>query len=109
MPVFYFKVLCYNYFMTEFEEKVYLEVMKIPYGKVNTYKGIAIKIGKPNAARAVGNALHKNPFKDKVPCHRVVNSSGECSGSFAFGGKDVQEKLLKKEGVKFNRGYVVFR
>ena len=44
--------------MTSFEEKVYLEVKKIPKGKVDTYKGIAVKIGYPNAARAVGNALH---------------------------------------------------
>lgn len=92
--------------MTEFEEKVYEQVMKIPKGKVDTYKGIAMKLGMPNAARAVGNALHKNPFKDKVPCHRVVNSSGICSGSYAFGGKDVQEKILKKEGIVFINGHL---
>ena len=93
--------------MTKFEEKVYLEVKKIPKGKVDTYKGIAIKIGYPNAARAVGNALHKNPDHNNIPCHRVVNSDGECSGSFAFGGKDAQEKLLVKEGVKFADGKVL--
>ena len=92
--------------MTEFEEKVYLEVKKIPKGKVETYKSIALKIGYPNAARAVGNALHKNPDNKSIPCHRVVNSKGECSGSFAFGGKDAQERLLKKEGVKFENGKV---
>ena len=92
--------------MTEFEEKVYLEVKKIPKGKVDTYKGIAIKIGYPNAARAVGNALHKNPDNKNIPCHRVVNSNGECSGSFAFGGKGAQEKLLRLEGVKFENGKV---
>lgn len=92
--------------MTEFEEKVYLEVKKIPKGKVETYKSIALKIGYPNAARAVGNALHKNPDNKSIPCHRVVNSKGECSGSFAFGGKDAQERLLKKEGVKFKNGKV---
>ena len=92
--------------MTEFEEKVYLEVKKIPKGKVETYKSIALKIGCPNAARAVGNALHKNPDNKNTPCHRVVNSKGECSGSFAFGGKDAQERLLKKEGVKFKNGKV---
>lgn len=94
--------------MTAFEEKVYLEVKKIPKGKVNTYKGIAVKIGYPNAARAVGNALHKNPDHKNIPCHRIVNSNGECSGSFAFGGKDVQEKLLMKEGIKFADGKVLF-
>lgn len=94
--------------MTEFEEKVYLEVKKIPKGKVDTYRGIAIKIGYPNAARAVGNALHKNPSQKNIPCHRVVNSKRECSGSFAFGGKGAQEALLKKEGIKFVNGKVVF-
>ena len=93
--------------MTAFEEKVYLEVKKIPKGKVVTYKGIAMKIGYPNAARAVGNALHKNPDNKNIPCHRVVNSKGECSGSFAFGGKKAQEKLLKKEGVKFKDSRVI--
>ena len=92
--------------MTRFEEKVYLEVKRIPKGKVDTYKGIAVKIGYPNAARAVGNALHKNPDHKNIPCHRVVNSHGECSGSFAFGGKSTQEKLLKKEGIKFENGKV---
>ena len=94
--------------MTEFEEKVYLEVKKIPKGKVETYKSIALKIGYPNAARAVGNALHKNPDNKSIPCHRVVNSKGECSGSFAFGGKDTQERLLKKEGVKFKNSKAIF-
>ena len=93
--------------MTTFEEKVYLEVKKIPKGKVDTYKGIAIKIGYPNAARAVGNALHKNPDHKNIPCHRVVNSNGECSGNFAFGGKNTQEKLLMKEGIRFVNGKVL--
>ena len=93
--------------MTKFEEKVYLAVRKIPKGKVSTYKGIAIKIGCPNAARAVGNALHKNPDHKNIPCHRVVNSNGECSGSFAFGGKAAQEKILVKEGVRFVDGRVM--
>lgn len=93
--------------MTEFEEKVYNEVMKIKKGEVVTYKDIAIRIGKPKSARAVGNALHKNPDNKKVPCHRVVNSKGECSGSFAFGGKDAQEKLLKSEGIKFEDGKII--
>lgn len=93
--------------MTRFEEKVYLEVKKIPKGKVDTYKGIAIKIGYPNAARAVGNALHKNPDHKNISCHRVVNSNGECSGNFAFGGKNTQEKLLMKEGIRFVNGKVL--
>lgn len=95
--------------MTKFEEKVYLEVKRIPIGKVDTYKGIAIKIGYPGAARAVGNALHKNPDHKNIPCHRVINSNRECSGSFAFGGKGAQERLLRKEGVKIVNGKVIFK
>lgn len=93
--------------MTDFEIKVYKEVKKIKKGEVATYKDIAIKIGKPKSARAVGNALHKNPDNKKVPCHRVVNSRGECSGSYAFGGKEVQERVLKSEGIKFKDGKII--
>lgn len=93
--------------MTVFEEKVYKEVMKIKKGEVATYKDVALRIGKPKSARAVGNALHKNPDNKIIPCHRVVNSKGECSGSFAFGGKDVQEKMLKLEGINFVNGRVL--
>ena len=91
----------------EYIEIVREEVKKIPKGKVSTYKIIAIKIGNPKASRAVGNALHKNPNHKMIPCHRVVNRKGECSGSYAFGGKDVQERLLKKEGIKLKNNRVI--
>ena len=90
--------------MTEFEESVYMEVKKIPKGSIETYKSIAIKVGRPNAQRAVGNALHKNPDNKNIPCHRVISSSGECSANFAFGGKRAQKLLLEKEGHKFKDG-----
>lgn len=83
--------------MTDFEKRVYNVVRKIPRGKVATYVSIARSIGKPRAARAVGNALNKNPFRE-VPCHRVVRSDGEVGG-FARGAK-VKINLLRKEGVK---------
>lgn len=83
--------------MTKFEEKVYGTVKKIPHGMVATYAGIARLIGRSRAARAVGNALNRNPFKE-VPCHRVVRSDGEVGG-FARGTK-VKVNLLRKEGVK---------
>ena len=51
-------------------------------------------------ARAVGNALHKNPDPDNILCFRVVNSKGECSGSFAFGGLDEQAKRLREDGIE---------
>lgn len=83
--------------MTEFEGKVYGAVKKIPRGKVATYTRIARSIKQPRAARAVGNALNKNPFRE-VPCHRVVRSDGGVGG-FARGTK-IKINLLREEGVK---------
>lgn len=79
---------------------IYEAVKKIPKGKVATYGLIAEMAGNPKMSRAVGNALHKNPAPGIIPCHRVVNSQGKLSGSFAFGGKDAQAKLLEAEGVE---------
>lgn len=87
--------------ITSFEKKVYACVRIIPKGKVASYAWVAQKIGRPGSARAVGNALNKNPFAPQVPCHRVVCGDGRLGG-FASG---VQEKefLLKKEGVKIEK------
>ena len=57
-------------------------------------------------ARAVGNALHRNPDPDSIPCYRVVNAKGELAGAFAFGGAGAQEKLLEAEGVEVIDGKV---
>ena len=81
--------------VTEFEKKVYEAIKKIPKGEVRTYGWVAQQIGKPKAARAVGNALHKNPFAPQVPCHRVVAKNG--LGGYAGGLKN-KIKLLKEEG-----------
>ena len=72
--------------------------MKIPKGKVKTYKEVAIGIKMPKAARAVANACGKNPYAPKVPCHRVIRSDGTLGGFSAAGGIKVKKKLLKKEG-----------
>lgn len=56
--------------------------------------------------RAVGNALHKNPDPDNIPCFRVVNSKGELSGAFAFGGANVQAERLMADGVEVADGKV---
>ena len=87
-------------------EEIYKTVMKIPYGKVATYGQIATLCGNPYYARAVGNALHKNPDPDNIPCYRVVNSKGELSGAFAFGGAERQEELLKADGIEVINGKV---
>ena len=81
-------------------KRIYEAVKKIPKGKVATYAQIAEMAGDRKMARAVGNALHKNPDPDNIPCFRVVNSKGECSGSFAFGGLDEQAKRLREDGIE---------
>jgi methylated-DNA-protein-cysteine methyltransferase-like protein len=91
--------------MNTFDE-VYKQVKRIPYGKVTTYGDIAKKLGISNP-RVVGYALHVNKDPDNIPCHRVVNKTGEPAKGYAFGGLGVQEKLLKSEGVAFSNGKVL--
>lgn len=84
-----------------FAEKVYDAVSRIPKGRVATYGQIAEIIGCPGGARAVGNALHVNPFAPVVPCHRVVAADGRLAANFGGGGPDVQYARLAPEGVVF--------
>ena len=86
--------------------RIYEAVKKIPRGKVATYGQIAALAGNSRMARAVGNALHHNPDPDNVPCYRVVNSKGELSGEFAFGGSGRQAKLLEADGIEVVDGKV---
>lgn len=83
-------------------ERIYDIVKQIPRGKVSTYGQVALLAGNPKWARVVGYALHKNPKPGIIPCHRVVNKLGETTPAFAFGGEDVQRKLLEDEGVEFD-------
>jgi methylated-DNA-protein-cysteine methyltransferase-like protein len=83
-------------------EKIYQAVIKIPKGRVATYGQIATMAGNPRWSQIVGYALHVNPKPGVIPCHRVVNRLGEVSQAFAFGGENMQIKLLKEEGVKFD-------
>jgi O-6-methylguanine DNA methyltransferase len=87
-------------------KRIYEAVKKIPKGHVASYGRIAEMAGEPKMARAVGNALHKNPYPENIPCFRVVNSKGELSGAFAFGGKDEQARRLIKDGVEVVDGKV---
>lgn len=80
-------------------QQVYNYLTTIPKGKVVTYKQVAEHLGNKGLARVVGNILHKNPDEDKYPCYKVVNSKGELSPNFVFGGEDVQRKKLEKEGI----------
>ena len=86
--------------------RIYEAVRKIPYGHVATYAQVAQLAGDRKMARAVGNALHKNPDPSTIPCFRVVNSKGELSGEFAFGGAGAQAKLLQSEGIEVIDGRV---
>lgn len=81
-------------------KRIYEAVKKIPRGKVATYAQVAAMAGNPKMCRAVGNALHKNPDPDNIPCYRVVNAKGELAGAFAFGGPDVQANLLRADGIE---------
>ena len=81
-------------------QRIYEAVKKIPRGKVATYGQVAAMAGNPKMSRAVGNALHKNPDPDGIPCYRVVNAKGELAGAFAFGGADVQANLLRADGIE---------
>jgi O-6-methylguanine DNA methyltransferase len=89
---------------TQFEKDVLVATFKIPKGKVCTYKRIAEKIGRPNAYRAVANALHKNPLWPIVPCHRVLCSNG------SFGGPkeeaNSRRNSVKEEGILIKNGKV---
>jgi len=86
---------------TAFETKVYSFCSKIPKGKVSTYKSIAEAMG-TKAYRAVGQALRKNPYAPKVPCHRVIASDGSIGGFMGkHQGPSIKKKItmLKREGV----------
>lgn len=87
-------------------KRIYEAVKKIPKGKVATYGQVAQMAGNPRMARAVGNALHKNPDPSTIPCHRVVNSKGELAGEFVFGGPGVQASRLAAEGVMSEDGKI---
>ena len=80
-------------------KRIYEAVKKIPKGHVATYGRIAEMAGEPKMARAVGNAEH-------IPCFRVVNSKGELSGAFAFGGENEQARRLMADGVEVVNGKV---
>lgn len=87
-------------------KRIYEAVKRIPKGRVATYGQVAELAGDKNMARAVGNALHRNPDPENIPCYRVVNAKGELAGAFAFGGEDVQAKLLEADGIPVIDGKV---
>jgi O-6-methylguanine DNA methyltransferase len=82
---------------SDFQRDVYDRLLRIPYGQVASYAQVARDIGKPDQARAVGQAVGANPIPIVVPCHRVVASDGSLTGF--GGGLSVKAALLKLEGI----------
>lgn len=80
---------------TDYQKKVWAELRNIKYGKLCTYKDLAIKLKNPNASRAVGMANSKNPIPIIIPCHRVIGSNGKLTG-FAHG-LEIKEQLIEFE------------
>ena len=82
-----------------FYQAVWNACSEIPKGEVRTYGWIAKRIGKPRSARAVGQALGKNPFAPTVPCHRVVGADGRLTGYSGAGGVAKKRRMLIAEGA----------
>jgi len=85
---------------SEFQKRVLLAEYEVPRGWVSTYGRIARNLGAPNAARAVGTALARNPFPIIIPCHRTIRSNGDLGGF--GGGLSMKRSLLELEGVEFS-------
>ena len=83
---------------TQFQRQVWEELRKVPYGGTVSYGELARRVGRPKAARAVGQANHNNPIPIIIPCHRVVGSGGALTGY--AGGLEIKEKLLRLEGAR---------
>ena len=80
-----------------FYRKVWLACYLIPKGETKSYGELAKIIGHPGAARAVGNALARNPFAPVIPCHRVIKQNGDIGGFSGIGGRKRKAQLLQKE------------
>lgn len=85
----------------EFHRRVYEVTRAIAPGEVLTYGEVARRLGEPGAARAVGQALGRNPFAPVVPCHRVLAAGGRSGGFSAEGGADTKLKMLEIEAARF--------
>ena len=80
-----------------FHEAVLHELARVPYGRTETYGTLAAKVGRPNAARAVGTVMNRNPIPIVLPCHRIVGANGSLTGY--AGGLHVKRALLELEGA----------
>lgn len=85
----------------EFHRRVYAVTRAIPPGEVLTYGEVARRIGEPGSARAVGQALGRNPFAPVIPCHRVLAAGGRSGGFSAEGGANTKLRMLEIERARF--------
>ena len=86
---------------TSFQERVWKELLSIPYGEVISYGELARRCGDPKAARAIGGAVGKNPIGVIIPCHRIIAGDGTLGGY--TGGTDFKKLLLKLEGITWKQ------
>ena len=91
--------------VTVFQRDVYEAVGRVAHGQTTTYRHVARGIGRPQAVRAVGNALHRNPFPLVVPCHRILREGGGLGGY--AGGPAVKRRLIALHGYVFPVIYVL--
>jgi len=85
----------------QFHQRVYAEARRIPPGQTRSYGELARALGEPTAARAVGQALGRNPFAPLVPCHRILAAGSQAGGFSAPGGLATKLRLLQTEGAQF--------
>lgn len=92
---------------SDFFQRVYEVVRRIPYGRVTTYGAIARAVGSPQSSRSVGYAMNASHSLPDVPAHRVVNRSGALTGKHHFAGSNTMQRLLEQEGVEVREDRVV--
>ena len=85
---------------TPFQQRVWQELQRIPFGTTLTYRELAQRLGMPQAARAVGHANGRNPLAIVIPCHRLIGSDGQLRGY--AGGIALKQRLLQHEGVQLS-------
>lgn len=90
-----------NIVTSEFNKRIYELALMIPKGKVATYGQLAIMAGNPRGARMAGRAMKNAPGDRGIPCHRVVNASGDTAPDYVFESKKHQKAMLEAEGVIF--------
>jgi len=89
------------------KDLVYKLLKQVPRGRVTSYKALAKAAGHPNAARAIGGIMRRNPYAPIVPCHRVVYSDGRLGGFDGLTGISDKVRILAKEGVDVKGGRIV--